>query len=72
MVLVVRSYIHYIYIERDKHISMREEIQIAPPNLSKGDSLSFPIKTHLLQIFFPGSSKKNQLKPESLSKQLKA
>ena len=43
MVLVVRPYVHHIYIYGDKHSNMHEAIQILPRNLSEGGSFRLPI-----------------------------
>ena len=34
MVLVVRPYVHHVYIYSDKPTSEQEEIKVSPPNLS--------------------------------------
>ena len=48
MVLLVRPYVHHIYIiYSDKHTSTREALQISPPNLLEGGSLHSPIRTTL-------------------------
>ena len=50
MVLVVRPYVHYIYIYSDKHTSARKAIQISPPNLSEGGYKSNQEGKHILAI----------------------